>query len=159
MDWKKLFLRSVRPSTILLEESKLSEYLKRCKCAFGWTVKSDKDKLVPTRLQTGWRKSIDYWNLNAVTEENHFPLPFIDKILERIDVHEFYRFLDGYSGYYHIDIAPDRVFVRLAEDVKLSASRRQKYDMTSVDLFEREKGQTIDGKDVTGAHMIYEGKN
>ena len=51
------------------------------------------------------------------------------------------------------------VFMHLTEDVKLSASRRQKYDMTSVDLFERENGQTIDGKDVTGAHMIYEGKN
>ena len=31
--------------------------------------------------------------------------------------------------------------------------------MTDVDLLEREKGQTTDGRDVTGAHMIYEGKN
>ena len=83
---------------------------------------------------------------------------FIDQILERIDVHEFYRFLDIYSRYYHIEIAPDYVFMRLTEDVKLSASGRQKYDMTGVDLLERENGQTTDGRDVTGAHIICEGK-
>ena len=51
------------------------------------------------------------------------------------------------------------VFMHLTEDVRLSPYGRQKYDMTSVDLFEREQGQTTEGRDVIGAHMIYEGKN
>jgi len=34
-----------------------------------------------------------------MTRKDHFPLPFIDQILERVVGHEFYYFLDGYSGY------------------------------------------------------------
>ena len=79
-----------------LEESNFFEDLMKCKGVIGWKVKSDKDKSVPTRPQTGWRKHIDYWNLNAVTKENHFPLPFIDQILEMIDGYEFYHFLYGF---------------------------------------------------------------
>ena len=32
-------------------------------------------------------------------------LPFIDQMLERVVGHEFYYFLDGYSGYNQIEIA------------------------------------------------------
>ncbi|KAL6334587.1 hypothetical protein AAG906_019090 [Vitis piasezkii] len=35
---------------------------------------------------------------------NHFPLPFIDQVLERVSGHPFYCFLDGYSGYFKIKI-------------------------------------------------------
>ncbi|RVW92488.1 Retrovirus-related Pol polyprotein from transposon 17.6 [Vitis vinifera] len=35
--------------------------------------------------------------LNAVTRKDHFPLPFIDQVLERVSGHPFYCFLDGYS--------------------------------------------------------------
>lgn len=48
---------------------------------------------------------IDYRKLNATTRKDHFPLPFIDQILERVAGHPFYCFLDGYSGYYQIEIA------------------------------------------------------
>ena len=48
---------------------------------------------------------IDYRKLNSVTRKDHFPLPFLDKILERVAGHEFYCFLDGYSGYNQIAIA------------------------------------------------------
>lgn len=48
---------------------------------------------------------IDYRKLNATTQKDHFPLPFIDQILERMAGHPFYCFLDGYSGYYQIEIA------------------------------------------------------
>jgi hypothetical protein len=40
-----------------------------------------------------------------MTRKDHFPLPFIDQILERVAVHGFYCFLDGYSGYNEIEIA------------------------------------------------------
>ncbi|XP_068657999.1 uncharacterized protein [Aristolochia californica] len=63
------------------------------------------DELVPTRVQNGWRVCIDYRKLNAVTCKDHFPLPFIDQMVERLSGHAYYCFLDGYSGYLHIAIA------------------------------------------------------
>uniref|UniRef100_A0A2N9FQF2 RNA-directed DNA polymerase n=1 Tax=Fagus sylvatica TaxID=28930 RepID=A0A2N9FQF2_FAGSY len=68
-------------------------------------VKNANDELIPTRLVTGWRMCIDYRKLNSATRKDHFPLPFIDQILERVAGHEYYCFLDGYSGYYQIEIA------------------------------------------------------
>uniref|UniRef100_A0A2N9EMS1 Integrase catalytic domain-containing protein n=1 Tax=Fagus sylvatica TaxID=28930 RepID=A0A2N9EMS1_FAGSY len=68
-------------------------------------VKNANDELIPTRLVTGWRMCIDYRKLNSATRKDHFPLPFIDQILERVAGHEYYYFLDGYSGYYQIEIA------------------------------------------------------
>ena len=59
---------------------------------------------MPTRLTTGWRVCIDYRRLNEVTRKDHFPLPFIDQLLERVSRHPFYCFLDGYSGYFQIKI-------------------------------------------------------
>jgi hypothetical protein len=40
-----------------------------------------------------------------MTRKYHFPLPFMYQILERVTGHEFYCFLDGYSGYNQIEIA------------------------------------------------------
>ena len=56
---------------------------------------------------TGWRVCIDYRKLNSATRKDHFPLPFIDQMLERIAGHAFYYFLDGYSGYNQIAITPE----------------------------------------------------
>ncbi|CAN6543853.1 unnamed protein product [Malus baccata var. baccata] len=70
-------------------------------------VKNAEEELVPTRIQTGWRVCIDYRKLNNTTRNDHFPLPFIDQMLERLAGHSFYCFLDGYSGYNQIVIAPD----------------------------------------------------
>jgi hypothetical protein len=50
-----------------------------------------------------WRMCIDCRKLNKVTRTDHFPLPFIDEILERLANHSFY-YLDGYSGYHQIPI-------------------------------------------------------
>jgi hypothetical protein len=73
----------------------------------GITVIKNKDnKLVPTRVQLRWRVCIDYRKLNTVTREDHFPLPFIDQIVERLDDHAYYCFLDGYSGYNQILLDP-----------------------------------------------------
>jgi hypothetical protein len=70
-------------------------------------VKNQNDELVPTRVQNGWRVCIDYRKLNAVTRKDHFPLPFIDQMLERLAGHSYYSFLDSYSGYFQIAIAPE----------------------------------------------------
>jgi hypothetical protein len=70
-------------------------------------VKNEEEELIPTRLTTGWRVCIDYRRLNKVTRKDHFPLPFIDQMLERLAGHSYYCFLDGYSGYNQIAIAPE----------------------------------------------------
>ena len=62
---------------------------------------------MPTRLNTDWRVCIDYRRLTEVTRKDHFPLPFMDQLLKRVSGHPFYCFLDGYSGYFHINIAAD----------------------------------------------------
>ena len=67
-------------------------------------VQNEKGEDMPTRLTTGWRVCIDYSRLNVVTRKDHFPLSFIDKLLERVSEHPFYCFLDGYSGYFQIEI-------------------------------------------------------
>ena len=69
------------------------------------TVCNEKGEEMSTRLATGWRVCIDYRRLNEVTRKDHFPLPFMDPLLERFSGHPFYCFLDGYSGYFQIEIA------------------------------------------------------
>nr|GEW59990.1 reverse transcriptase domain-containing protein [Tanacetum cinerariifolium] len=73
----------------------------------GMTViKNDENELVPTRLVTSWRVCIYYRKLNEATRKYHFPLPFMDQMLERLAGNEYDCFLDGFSGYFHIPIDP-----------------------------------------------------
>ncbi|GJR07095.1 reverse transcriptase domain-containing protein [Tanacetum coccineum] len=73
----------------------------------GMTViTNDENELIPTRLVTGWRVCIDYRKLNEATRKDHFPLPFMDQMLERLAGNEYYCFLDGFSGYFQIPIDP-----------------------------------------------------
>ncbi|CAN6560280.1 unnamed protein product [Malus baccata var. baccata] len=58
-------------------------------------VANAENELVPQRIQTGWRVCIDYRKLNTTTRKDHFPLPFIDQMLE------------SYSGYNQIVISPE----------------------------------------------------
>ena len=74
----------------------------------GITIsENQKGEKVPSRAQTGWRVCIDLRRLNEVTRKDHFPLPFIDQMLERLAGRAYYCFLDGYSGYFQIPIAPE----------------------------------------------------
>lgn len=70
-------------------------------------VTNSQNELIPTRTVTGWRVCMDYRNLNKVTRKDHFPLPFLDQMLDRLAGRAFYCFLDGYSGYNQILIAPE----------------------------------------------------
>ena len=74
----------------------------------GFTVIiNETNELIPTRIVTRWRVCVDYGKLNIVTEKDHYPLPFIDQMLDRLAGHSHYCFLDGYSGYNQIAIAPE----------------------------------------------------
>ncbi|KAL4366469.1 hypothetical protein GQ457_05G021760 [Hibiscus cannabinus] len=70
-------------------------------------ISNEKNELIPTRTVTGWRVCMDYRKLNKATRKDHFPLPFIDQMLDRLAGKQFYCFLDGYSGYNQIAIAPE----------------------------------------------------
>ncbi|WZZ43082.1 hypothetical protein YC2023_039341 [Brassica napus] len=70
-------------------------------------IRNDKDELIPTRTITGHRMYIDYRKLNSGSRKDHFPLPFIDQMLERLANHPFYCFLDGYSGFFQIPTHPN----------------------------------------------------
>ena len=74
----------------------------------GFTVVENENKeLVQLQLSTKIRVCIEYRKLNAATRKDHFSLSFIDQMLERLAGLEYYCFLDGYSGYNQIPIAPE----------------------------------------------------
>ncbi|XP_070008311.1 uncharacterized protein [Nicotiana sylvestris] len=74
----------------------------------GMTViTNEKNELIPTRTVIGWMVFMDYRKLSKVGHKDHFPLPFLDQMLDRLNGRAFYYFLDGYLGYNHILIAPE----------------------------------------------------
>nr|GEZ27324.1 reverse transcriptase domain-containing protein [Tanacetum cinerariifolium] len=73
----------------------------------GFTVvENEENELILTRLVTGWHLRINYRKLNEATRKDHFPLPFMGQMLERLARNEYYYFLDGFSGYFQIPIDP-----------------------------------------------------
>nr|GEY78457.1 retrovirus-related Pol polyprotein from transposon 17.6 [Tanacetum cinerariifolium] len=98
------------------EKAALIKVLKSHKRAIAWklsdiqggftVVENKENELIPTRLVTGWRVCIEYRKLNKATQKDHFPLSFMDQMLERLAGNEYYCFLDGYSGYFQISIDP-----------------------------------------------------
>ena len=70
-------------------------------------IRTKNNILLPSRTVTGWRICIDYRKLNKATQKDHFPLPFLDQMLDRLEGHKYYCFLDGYFGYNQIAIAPE----------------------------------------------------
>ena len=70
-------------------------------------IRNEKNELILTRTVTGWRVCIDYKKLNTAIRKDHFPLPFIDQMLDRLAGHPHFYFLDGYFGYNQIAIAPE----------------------------------------------------
>ena len=53
-----------------------------------------------------WRICVDYRELNKATKKDHFPLPFIDQVLDGLVGKKLFSFLDGFSGYNQIQICP-----------------------------------------------------
>ena len=73
----------------------------------GFTViRNENNELIPTRTMTKWRVCIDYRKLNTATIKDRYPSLFIDQILDRLTGHTHFCFLNGYSGYNQIVIAP-----------------------------------------------------
>ncbi|KAL9256337.1 Transposon Ty3-I Gag-Pol polyprotein-like protein [Drosera capensis] len=70
-------------------------------------VRNENNELIPTRTVTKWRVCIDYRKLNQVTRKDHFPLPFIDQMFDRLTGYAYYCFLDGFFFYNQITITPE----------------------------------------------------
>ena len=54
---------------------------------------------------SGLRVCIDYRKMNTTTRNDHYPLPFINQMLDRLTGHPYLYFLNGYSSYNQISIA------------------------------------------------------
>nr|GEZ88245.1 hypothetical protein [Tanacetum cinerariifolium] len=107
--WKLCDIKGIDPEfcthKILMERDFEPAPSTLCTKKGGFTVVENEDnKLIPTRLVTGWRVCIDYRKLNEVARKDHFPLPFMDQMLERLAGNQYYCFLDGFSGYFQIPL-------------------------------------------------------
>nr|GFA81160.1 DNA-directed DNA polymerase [Tanacetum cinerariifolium] len=102
--WKLFDIKGINPEffthKILIEddfEPAYTVYQKKD----GFTVlENEENELILARLVTGWRVCIDYRKLNDATRKDHFPLPFMDQMLERLAGNQYHCFLDGLSGYF-----------------------------------------------------------
>jgi hypothetical protein len=65
-------------------------------------VQNTRNELIPQRTITGWRMCIDYRKLNKATKKDHFPLPFIDEMLERLAKHSYFC-VDTVFGHVSLD--------------------------------------------------------
>nr|GEY29372.1 DNA-directed DNA polymerase [Tanacetum cinerariifolium] len=65
----------------------------------GFTVvENEENELILTRLVTGWRVCIDYRKLNEATRKDHFPLPSMDQMLERLARNETFSYRRMHFG-------------------------------------------------------------
>ena len=67
-------------------------------------VPNDKNELIPQRVVIGYRMCIDYRKLNKATRKDHYPLPFINQMLERLSTNTHFCYLDEYSGFSQIHV-------------------------------------------------------
>ena len=65
---------------------------------------NEKNELIPQRVVVHYRMCIDFRKVNKVTKKDHYPLPFIDQMLERLSKKTHFCFLDGYSGFSQIAV-------------------------------------------------------
>jgi hypothetical protein len=67
-------------------------------------IPNDENELVAQHTVTGYRMCIDFRKLNKVTKNDHYPLPFMDQMLERLLKHSQFCYLDRYSGFSQIHV-------------------------------------------------------
>nr|GEW90680.1 hypothetical protein [Tanacetum cinerariifolium] len=66
------------------------EFLKLLDAGLIYPI-SDSPWVIPVHC---WRVCIDYRKVNEATSKDHFPLPFMDQMLERLAGNQYYCFLD-----------------------------------------------------------------
>lgn len=63
--------------------------------------------MVVPKKEGKWRVCVVYTNLNDACHKDSFPLPRIDQIVDATARHEMLSFLDAFSGYHQIPMAPE----------------------------------------------------
>ena len=99
--------RSMNPNTRDIMEEEIQKLLE---ARFIYPI-SDSEWVSPLVIVPNkngkWRVCVDYRELNKATQKDHFPLPFIDQVLDTLSWNNFFSFLDGFSGYNQIQISPE----------------------------------------------------
>ncbi len=54
-----------------------------------------------------WRMCVDYTNLNKACPKDSFSLPSIDQLVDSTSGHQLLTFMDAFSGYNQIRMAPE----------------------------------------------------
>ena len=70
-------------------------------------VENENNELILTWTVIGWSMCLDYQKLNKTTCKDHYPIPLIDQVLERLAKNSYFCYLDGYSGFFQIPIHPN----------------------------------------------------
>lgn len=66
------------------------------------------DNIVPVPKKDGEvRRCVDYLDLNKESPKDEFPLPHIDVLVDNIAQHSVFSFMDDFSGYNQIKMAPN----------------------------------------------------
>ena len=64
--------------------------------------------IVPVKKKNGQiRCCVDYRDLNKACPKDEFPLPNLDTLIDATAGHEMFSFMDGFSGYNQIRMAPE----------------------------------------------------
>ncbi|GKA37954.1 reverse transcriptase domain-containing protein [Tanacetum coccineum] len=107
--WKILDIKGIDPKfythKILMEDNvkPTIQHQRRVNPKIHEVIKKEVIKLLDARLI--YPISDSPW-LNDATRKDHFPLSFMDQMLERLTGNEYYCFLDGFLGYFQIPIDP-----------------------------------------------------
>nr|GFA59561.1 reverse transcriptase domain-containing protein [Tanacetum cinerariifolium] len=139
--WKLSDIKGIDPEfcthKILMEEDfePAVQHQRRINPKLHNVIKNEVLKLLDVGLiypisDSPWRVCIDYRKLNEATRKDHFPLPFMDQMLERLAGNEYYCFLDGFSGYFQIPIDPkDQEKTTFTCPYKMFAYRRMPFGL------------------------------
>ncbi|RDX93106.1 hypothetical protein CR513_24677, partial [Mucuna pruriens] len=80
--------------------------------------------IVPVPKKDGKvRMCVDYRDLNRASPKDNFPLPHIDLLVDNTTQHSCYSFMDGFSRYNQIRMAPE-------DKEKTTLSPRGKHSVT-----------------------------
>ncbi|GJX69424.1 reverse transcriptase domain-containing protein [Tanacetum coccineum] len=109
--WKLSDIKGINPEfcshKILMEDDYEPpvQHQRRVNPKIHDVIKKEVEKLLDAGLI--YPISDNYRKLNEATRKDHFPLPFMDQMLERLAGNEYYCFLDDFSGYFQILIDPN----------------------------------------------------
>ncbi|XP_075078336.1 uncharacterized protein LOC142164306 [Nicotiana tabacum] len=104
----------ISASLLDVKAQQLLQVLTECKTLIGWTIVDIKGInpafcMHKILLEDGCKPSREHQrrNLNLTTRKDHFPMLFIDQMLDRLAGRSHFCFLDVYSGYNQISIFPE----------------------------------------------------